>query len=115
MHGVVCVPCALFANLEVPNDRGKMTALGSLVIRPFRNYKKVHDKLRDNLTKQYHSFALEKADAFLSNLEFGNSQSVINQIDDVRRNQVKENTQRLIPIVKTIILCGRLGIALLWS
>ena len=84
----------------------------SLVLHPFRNYKKINDKLRDHLCKHYHGNAQERANFFLNNLETGNSLSVINQITDTRRNQVLENRQRLIPIVKTIIFCGRLGIAL---
>ncbi|KAI6647735.1 52 kDa repressor of the inhibitor of the protein kinase-like [Oopsacas minuta] len=112
MQGVVCVPCVLFANIEVSNDRGKSTKLGALVLHPFRNYKKVHEKLRDHLRKQYHVISQERADLFLNHLVTGNSLSIINQLSDTRRNQVLENRQRLIPIVKTIIFCGRLGIAL---
>ena len=59
MQGVmcVCVPCALFTPLEVSNNRGELTTLGSLVLRPFRNHKKVHDKLRSHLLNQYHTNA----------------------------------------------------------
>lgn len=112
MQGVICVPCALFANIEVSNDRGKTTKLGALVLQLFRNYKKVHEKLGDHMCKQYHVTAQDRADFFLKNIETGYSLSVLNQISDLRRNQVLQNRQRLIPIVKTIIFCGRLGIAL---
>ena len=32
-------------------------------------------------------------------------------IDDQHRKNVEENPQRLVPIIKTTILCARLGIA----
>ena len=38
--------------------------------------------------------------------------AVINQLDDFRKQQVLENRKRLVPIIKTILICGRLGIAL---
>ena len=38
--------------------------------------------------------------------------SIVKQLDDVHKQQVLENRQRLVPILKTIILCGRLGIAM---
>ena len=107
----MCSLCSL-TPLEVSNNRGKLTTLGSLVLRPFRNYKKVHDKLRGHLLKHYHTNAQECAAMFLYGLSTGNSQSIVNQISNTRRNQVLENRQRLVPIVKTIVLCGRLGIAL---
>ena len=112
MQGVVCVPCALFTPLEVSNNRCKLTTLGSLVLRPFRNYKKVHDKLRSHLLNQYHTHAQECVDMFLYNLSTGNSHSIVNQVSNTRRNQALENRKRLVPIVKTIVFCGRLGIAL---
>jgi Domain of unknown function (DUF4371) len=38
--------------------------------------------------------------------------SVVDQLDDIHKQHVMENRQDLVSILKTIILCGRLGIAL---
>ena len=110
MQGAVCVPCAHFTPLEVFNNRCKLTTLGSLALRPFRNYKKVHDKLHSHLLNQYHTHAQECVHMFLYNLSTGNSHSIVNQISNTRRNQVLENRKRLVPIVKTKVFCGRLDL-----
>lgn len=112
MKGVVCVPCALFAPTEVSNDRGKKTALGSFVLFPFRNYAKIHDKLKLHLSLSYHNRAQERADLFLSQMKSAHRNSLINQLDVTRKQQSLDNQRRLIPIVKTIILSGRMGIPL---
>ena len=36
---------------------------------------------------------------------------VLCQIDAEKKCQIEDNRQRLVPIVKTVILCGRIGIA----
>ena len=54
MKGVVCVPCVLFGQTEIENDRKKVTQLGALVTKPFVKYEKIHDRLRDHLSASYH-------------------------------------------------------------
>ena len=111
MQGVVCIPCVLFGQLEASNERGKYTALKSLVKNPFTNYKKIHDKLKAHLSANFHTLAQERSDTFLkciSNL----SLEMVNQLDQSHRQKSKENRERLIPIIKTILLIGGLGIAL---
>jgi hypothetical protein len=112
MEGVVCVPCALFASSESSNDRGKRTALGSFVMSPFRNYAKIHDKLKLHLSLHYHIRSQERADLFLKNMQSSDRNSVINQLDCARKQQSLENRQRILPIVKTVIFCGKMGISL---
>uniref|UniRef100_H3AL73 HAT C-terminal dimerisation domain-containing protein n=1 Tax=Latimeria chalumnae TaxID=7897 RepID=H3AL73_LATCH len=101
----------LFAPTESVNDRGKCTVLGGFVQTPFRNYKKIHVKLKEHLSNKYHGFAQERADMFIKSIRSGDT-NVINQVDQHWKRQAEEIRQQLVPIVKTIILCGRLGIAL---
>ncbi|KAG5877818.1 hypothetical protein JTB14_022709 [Gonioctena quinquepunctata] len=65
----------------------------------------------ENQTTQYHRTASIKADNFLSVMA-GKSQSIDNQVDAVRARQVKENQEKLVPIIQTVILCGRQGLSL---
>src|SRR6218665_1461463 len=111
MEGVVCVPCVLFAPAEVPNDRGKITEISSFVVRPFRKYEKISERLAAHRVNKYHMSAQERADAFLK-LSQTPGINIVNKLDDTYLQQVIGNRKRLVPILKTIILCGRLGIAL---
>lgn len=111
MEGVVCVPCVLFGPTEVENDRGKITPLGNFVTKPFKKFEKISERIKDHLENRYHRWSQERADQFLRVAQTPGS-SVVDQLDDVHKQQVMENRQRLVPILKTIILCGRLGIAL---
>ena len=65
----------------------------------------VHEK------NQYHINAVDAGKKFL--LTYHNpALEIANQIHSQRVAQIEENKQRLIPIVKTIILCGRQNIPL---
>uniref|UniRef100_H3A636 HAT C-terminal dimerisation domain-containing protein n=1 Tax=Latimeria chalumnae TaxID=7897 RepID=H3A636_LATCH len=59
----------------------------------------------------YHRFAQEQADMFIKSIRSGDM-NVINQVDQHWKKQAEENGQRLVLIVKMIILCGQLRIAL---
>ena len=111
MKGVVCVPCVLFGSPEAENDRGKVTSLSSFVTKPFCKYEKISERLKNHLQTNYHRWAQERADAFLKVTQAAGI-TVIDQLDDCHKQQVLENRQRLVPILRTIICCGRLGIAL---
>ena len=111
MEGVVCIPCVLFGPTEAENDRGKITPLGNFVTKPFKKFEKIHERIKDHLGNRYHCWSQHRADEFLRVAHTPGS-SIVNQLDDVHKQQVLENRQRLVPILKTIILCGRLGIAM---
>jgi hypothetical protein len=111
MQDVVCVPCVLFGLKEAANERNKITPLGVLVTKPLRAYEKISETLNSHIGKHYHKTAQAKADGFLLTVKDPASR-IDNQLDDCRKQQATENRKRLEPIVKTVIFCGRLGIAL---
>ena len=113
MKGVVCIPCALFSSEEPSNDRGKVAALQSFVTSLFVNYKKVHDKLKAHLFIKYHDMCQTQANAFLKCQVAKTQDDILNRLDAKRKETVIENRKRLLPILKTVILCGRLGLSLL--
>ena len=112
MKGVLCVPCALFSSEESSNDREKVTDLRIFVTSPFVNYKKIHDKLKAHLCTKYHDVCQTQADAFLKCQVAKPQDNIFNQLDAKRKETVIENRKRLLPILKTVILCGRLELSL---
>lgn len=111
LNGVVCVPCVIFGSECATNNHGKRTALGRLVQTPLRRYSHLTGKdsdLDDHLNNQYHKTAQTFADQFLIQLKAGD---IATNLDKIRKQKAAENRERLVPIVKTIILCGRCGIA----
>jgi hypothetical protein len=112
LAGVICIPCALFSNGEASNDKGKVTNLGKLVKTSLQVYKSLTGSggyLDNHIQTQYHKLSQHRADAFLIMRE--RQDTVLNQLDSERKKQVVEQRQRLHPIIKTVELCGRLGIA----
>ena len=111
MEGVVCVPCVLFSSVEVETGRGKITPPGNFVTKPFKKFEKISERLKHHLQNKNQRWSQERSDTFLRVTLIPGS-SVVNQLDDIHKQQVLENRQRLVPLLKTIILCGRLGVAL---
>lgn len=70
-----------------------------------KKYKNALQELQDHSYKQYHIKSLERAGEFIGKFESGESVSVL--IDHEHKNIIKQNRKRLVPIVKTIIFCGR--------
>ena len=60
---------------------------------------------------EYHKTSIIIADEFMQVMA-GKKSDVICQIDFERKRQVEENRSKLIPIIETIILCGRQEMAL---
>ena len=112
IKGVVCISCALFSSEESSNNRGKVTALQSFVTSFFVNYKKIHDKLKAHLCTKYHDMCQTQADAFLKCQVAKTQDDILKQLDAKRKETVIENRKRLLPILKTVILCRRLGLSL---
>ena len=112
IKGVLCVPCVLFGGGEVANDREKYAELKSFVASPFQKYEKISEKIKDHLFTKYYAFSQEKAERFIQCMS-DSSEDVAYQQSEQHRKAALENRERLVPIVETILLCGRLGIALL--
>lgn len=107
--GAYCKYCFIFSQKEVGHNSGQIT--GHLVSDPYRNWKKALESFQKHQTTQYHRAASIKADNFLAVMA-GESQSIDSQVDSVRTRQIQENQEKLAPIIKTVILCGRQGLPL---
>ena len=85
--------------------------MGVLVSTPLTNFKKATDELKAHDKKASQLDAVTSADLFLKVMS-GKQPPVYQQTNIALANRVPGNKKRLIPIVKTILLCGRQTFAL---
>ncbi len=108
--GGYCKYCILFGQFVHNLDR-------TLVNRPFTNFKKASDKLREHFGsgsfKKYHLIAVEQAEAFKQVMEH-KLIPVDQQLSKARytNTTIKKNRLKLKSIAETVIFCGRQGIGL---
>ncbi|XP_050064205.1 zinc finger MYM-type protein 1-like [Aphis gossypii] len=100
LDGAFCVYCVLFGTDEV-----KYQKLGKLVCEKYNSWNCAVEKFNKHQSLIYHLTAMEKANGFLN--IFNNKQnSVAVQLE------IEENRLFIQPIIETILLCGRQGLAL---
>ena len=102
-HGAFCAPCALFSHGT--GGRGGQV-LRTLVTEPFQRYKKALEIFRSHDGAEFHKMCVERACLFQRNYE-NPASNVQNQMEQGRQKTIAENRRKLIPIVKTIIFCGK--------
>ena len=103
--GGFCVPCMLFG---VGRDG---VDLGVLVSKPLTNFKKALEELKAHDIRNTHVEAVTRTDHFMKVMQ-GQREPVHHQINAALADRVAANRQRLVPIVKTVLLCGRQNFAL---
>lgn len=112
-RGLYCKYCPWFANRQEGGYQ-KNVPLGALVTRPLTNFKNltgVNSDLEVHARNIYHKQAMISGKEFLKC--YHNPQlEVSNLLDETHLSRVKENRERLIPIVKTIIFLGKQNIPL---
>lgn len=100
--GGLCKMCILFGRREAGvND----TKLGKLVSKPLKTYKKGIETITHHENTKYHRANVAASQNFLMVMA-GKSLDVVDQIRSQKMKTVEENRQKLIPIIKTVILCG---------
>lgn len=106
-NGGFCLPCMLFGQ----GRGGSHDDLGVLVSRPLTNFRRALEHLKNHDSKDTHKAAVTKADDFLKVMQ-GQQEPVNQQIDRALADRVTANRRKLIPIIKTILLCGHQNIPL---
>lgn len=105
-NGVYCKYCISFSPEEVCSQK-----LGKFVLTKFDDWAHAIDKFNEHQKNKYHLTAISKVDGFLS--VFNKKQNNIAvQLDNNLKLEIEQNKQILRPIIETIILCGRQGLAL---
>ena len=110
--GLFCRPCALFGPASSEASRSNQK-LKRLVTEPLPNYDHLFGRdgyLTSHGTNDYHKKAIVRAAQFREAIK--TKTTVVKQLDSARNRQANENRKRLLPIVKTIIFCGRQNIPL---
>ncbi|XP_057295877.1 52 kDa repressor of the inhibitor of the protein kinase-like [Hydractinia symbiolongicarpus] len=109
MDGAFCLPCVLFGD-RFPSKSYKVTKLFSEpqkhwpdAVPSFKRHCSSKQGLHVNTSLLFNSF--------IDNMS-GARPSIDTLIDQNLQKSINDNRQKLIPIIDTIILCGRIGIAL---
>lgn len=85
--------------------------LGILKETPLTKYKDALYDLKKHCEREYHKTATLRLLEFIKCFE-GKQQTIEVQLDDQLNKTVEKNKKKLIPIIKTIIFCGRYNIPL---
>lgn len=104
--------CAVFAPQNVGNNSASFSK--TLITEPLTKFAKLLGK--DGLLKKhsqniYHKNSMVFVQNFMETYNETNK-SIINVIDSAHCRQVEDNKNRLRPIIKTIIFCGKQNIGL---
>nr|CAH7760531.1 unnamed protein product [Callosobruchus chinensis] len=106
--GAFCKYCVFFSNYY--GGVGKQP-LGKLVEAPFNTWKDAVEVFSRHSTSEYHKFSFLRAESRLSIVE-NKTESIEIMLNSKLREQVQSNREKLIPIIETIIFCGRQGLSL---
>ena len=77
----------------------------------FQKWKNALERFVDHESTKFHPKFVLTAETITTELS-GKRDSITIQLDHQRKTQILENRRRIIPIIETIILCGRQGIPL---
>ena len=112
LNGAFCLPCVLFGD-RFPE---KAHRIKNLFSEPFKYWNdatrcfKNHTGTKSSSKVCLHDSTSAIFTSILSHLS-GRTQPIEVMISDNRRKTISDNRRKLIPIVDTIITCGRLGLS----
>jgi hypothetical protein len=104
------VPIARYV-FYLRQERWVSQSVGQLVTSGFDNWKKALERFDVHEKAIYHKDAVLKSNNFL-NVMTGKLPSIELSLDQTKNSQIQENKEKRRPIIQTVILCGRQGIAL---
>ena len=103
--GVFCLPCVVFGN-RFPGSK-----LQKLYTEPLTRWNGASTKfLEHQKSCQMHHDTVAAMETFKSQLS-GKSQRIDVTFDTIKYERIRSNRQKLIPILKTVILCARQNIS----
>jgi hypothetical protein len=108
LHGGLCKFCIIFGRCEGGNNDVK---LGKLVMEPMTTYKKATETMKHHSSTEYHRKNTIAYHNFCMTHE-GRANNIVARINAAERKTIEENRKKLIPIIKTVILCGAQNIPL---
>lgn len=109
LQGALCKYCVVFA--DECAGKGEHQRLGCFVTKAFTNYKKATDALKSHAASSYHEKSTALSESFLA-VRSGSQHDIMTQLDQGLKKQAEENRKNLLPIIETILFCGRQEVAL---
>ncbi|XP_025192657.1 52 kDa repressor of the inhibitor of the protein kinase-like [Melanaphis sacchari] len=109
LEGALCKICVLFSNECI--GKGSNQKVGALVSKPFIKWKDALECFKLHSNADYHKLSVIRADEFLKMMD-SKKPDISIAIDSAYKNLVLENRAKLVPIIETIIFCGRQEMAL---
>ncbi|XP_060862570.1 zinc finger MYM-type protein 1-like [Metopolophium dirhodum] len=100
-NGAFCKFCLVFATTGGVGQQ----QLGALTNKAFTNWKNAKEKFNEHASFDYHNLSVTKAEGFLS-IYSNKTPSIITALDNDRVKLIKQNRDKLIPIIECILLCG---------
>lgn len=107
--GAFCKFCVLFS---VHGGGVGHQPLGKLSKKKFCNWKDAVEEFNRHQNTEYHKTCLLRASQLQNISCIKKHDSVDIQVNVGLKKQIEENRSRMIPIIETVVLCGRQGIAL---
>ena len=108
LNGAFCKYCVFFATQFAGQSSSQ--CLGALVSEPFRAWKKALERFEHHETSKYHQFSVLRAENLKENLK--KNISIHGLLDTASVNSARKNREKLGPIIKTVMFCGRMGLPL---
>lgn len=109
-EGVFCKYCVLFYKREGVG-KGIHSPPKSFVCQPFTNWKDAIEYFKIHESNEYHKFSMIKAVEFFKIVD-KKQNDVYVQLHKRNESEINRNRDILKVIIKTVILCGRQGLAL---
>ncbi|VVC31044.1 Hypothetical protein CINCED_3A019179 [Cinara cedri] len=109
LEGALCKICVLFSNECI--GKGSNQKVGALVSKPIIKWKDALEYFKSHCIIDYHKLSVIRADEFLQIMD-NKKPDISIAIDSAYKNLVLENRAKLVPIIETIIFCGRQEVAL---
>lgn len=105
LKGVLCKYCVLF------KPAIKRGVQGAFIVREFTDFKHFHESAKKHIKSEWHCSSVLKANNFVKTFS-GQNPTVLDLFCNQERQIIEENRKKLIPIISTILLCGKRDLAL---
>ncbi|KAH8033540.1 hypothetical protein HPB51_013617 [Rhipicephalus microplus] len=104
LQGALRKYCVVFASECA--GKGEHQRLGCFVTKEFTNYKKAMDAFKSHASSSYHAMSTALSENILA-VRSRSQHDILTQLDHGLKKQVEENRKNLLPIIETILFCGR--------
>lgn len=85
--------------------------MGALVAKPYTKWATAKEAFKCHSQAEYHKNYVAVAENFVSVMK-NRCPNIVLQLDNARKKEADDNRKRLVPLIETIIFCGRQEIAL---